>query len=67
MTQLNADVGDVKAGTFGGSYCESGYFSYYVVCPKCGRERPILAEHWDIIEFQDPNLKISRASKMSKR
>jgi hypothetical protein len=34
-SELEAEAVDVRCGTFGGSYCESGDEGYYVTCPEC--------------------------------
>ena len=35
-SKLEAEMGDVRVGYFGGSYCENGDKEYYVSCPECG-------------------------------
>ncbi len=37
-SRLEAEPGDVKCGSFGGSYCENGDEGFYVDCAVCGTE-----------------------------
>ncbi len=37
-SELLAEPDDIKAGTFGGSYCETGDLAWYVECVVCGTD-----------------------------
>lgn len=52
-SKLEADVGDVKLGEFGGNYAESGDLRYYVSCPECEANTFVPKEKLSMLVMKD--------------